>query len=527
MGIAVEGARVIEAEYFVEDEAGKAERARWKTLLDVHRLLDGTILEEALPKAFYLLGDRHNLQTCSLALLDEAAGEVRVTAAVGMSGRARLQGRYRPGEGIVGQVVETGRTIIVPRPQTDARYLNRTGAIGVTDEDDERAFVCVPVLAAGRPIGAIGALVRSRDPNELNATADLLAGVAATVSQALRWDRASRAQKESATASVRIAALPQKADLGSLVGTSGAILSVVEQALQVAATRTTVLIRGESGTGKELIAELVHRNSSRAEGPFVKINCAALPESLIEAELFGHERGAFTGAHARRKGRFELAHRGTIFLDEIGEISLAMQAKLLRVLQEREFERVGGTETVRVDTRLIAATNKDLEAAIVAGSFREDLYYRINVFTMFAPPLRERKTDVLLLADHFVEKYARAYEKTVKRISTPAIDMLMSYHWPGNVRELENCIERAVVMCDDAVIHAHHLPPSLQTAEGSGTIPATSLTAAVAVLEREMLIDALKTTEGNQTRAAKLLQVSERIVNYKVRKYGIDCARFA
>jgi Nif-specific regulatory protein len=196
------------------------------------------------------------------------------------------------------------------------------------------------------------------------------------------------------------------------------------------------------------------------------------------------------------------------------------------VLQEREFERVGASETVQVDVRLIAATNKDLEQAITAGAFREDLYYRLNVFTIFVPPLRERKTDILLLADHFVEKYARMHDKSVKRISTPAIDMLMSYHWPGNVRELENVIERGVVLCDDGVIHSHHLPPTLQTAEISGTVSANSLTSAVAALEREMIIDALKTTRGNQARTAKILQVSERIINYKVRKYGIDCRRF-
>jgi Nif-specific regulatory protein len=320
--------------------------------------------------------------------------------------------------------------------------------------------------------------------------------------------------------------IPHKADFGSLIGTSNALLTLVEQAIQVAPGKTTVLVRGESGTGKELIAELIHRNSSREGGPFVKVNCGALPETLIEAELFGHERGAFTGAVARRKGRFELAHEGTIFLDEIGDVTPATQTKLLRVLQEREFERVGGNETLRTDVRLIAATNRDLERAIAEGRFREDLYYRLNVFSIFVPPLRERKTDILLLADHFVEKYAGEHEKTVKRISTPAIDMLMSYHWPGNVRELENCIERAVVLCNDAVIHSHHLPPSLQTAEGSGTVPTGSLASAVAALEREMIIEALKTTRGNQTRASKLLQTSERIMNYKVRKYGIDCRRF-
>ena len=350
--------------------------------------------------------------------------------------------------------------------------------------------------------------------------------VAGLIGQALSHGAGPRRSREREIEGVRSVKVPHKPDLGSLIGSSDATLSMLEQALQVAPTRTTVLVRGESGTGKELVAELIHRNSPRADGPLVKVNCAALPESLVEAELFGHERGAFTGALARRKGRFELADGGTVFLDEVAEVTPATQAKLLRVLQERQYERVGGTETLRVDVRLIAATNRDLERALGDGTFREDLYYRLNVFTICVPPLRERRPDILLLADHFVEKYARDHGKVVKRISTPAIDMLMRYHWPGNVRELENCIERAVVLCEDAVIHSHHLPPTLQTAEDSGTMPGGSLKQAVATLEREMISDALKTTRGNQAGAAKLLQTSERVVNYKVRKLGIDCTRF-
>ena len=298
-----------------------------------------------------------------------------------------------------------------------------------------------------------------------------------------------------------------------------------EDMARVAGTSTTVLIRGESGTGKELIASSIHYHSSRAKKPFIKVNCAALPETLVESELFGHERGAFTGAESRKKGRFELASGGTIFLDEIGELSPAIQVKLLRVLQEREFERVGGTEPVKVDVRVVAATNRNLEAALAEGSFREDLYYRLNVFPIFIPPLRQRRADVLPLADHFVEKYAREHGKTIKRISTPAIDQLASYHWPGNVRELENTIERAVLMADGEVIHGHHLPPTLQTAEATGTVVNTSLGGAVAIFERSLIEDALKTTRGNRAKAARLLETTERVINYKVKKYGIDPAR--
>jgi Nif-specific regulatory protein len=298
-----------------------------------------------------------------------------------------------------------------------------------------------------------------------------------------------------------------------------------EEMSRVAGTNTTVLIRGESGTGKELIAQAIHYHSPRAKKPFIKVNCAALPETMVESELFGHERGAFTGADNRKKGRFELAHGGTLFLDEIGELSPAIQVKLLRVLQEREFERVGGTDPVRVDVRVIAATNKNLEKALGDTSFREDLYYRLNVFPILIPPLRARKADVLLLADHFAEKYAREHLKTIKRISTPAIDMLTSYHWPGNVRELENAIERAVLLADGEVIHGHHLPPTLQSAEATGTVVSTSLGSAVEGFERSIIEDALKSSRGNRSKAARLLSTTERVISYKAKKYGIDPAR--
>jgi Nif-specific regulatory protein len=275
-----------------------------------------------------------------------------------------------------------------------------------------------------------------------------------------------------------------------------------------------------------MIAHAIHYNSLRASKPFVKISCAALPNTLIESELFGYEKGAFTGAQSRKKGRFELADGGTLFLDEIGDLDLTIQVKLLRVLQEREFERLGGVETIKVNVRLIVATNKNLEEAIKRAQFREDLYYRLNVFTIFMPPLRERKPDILLLAEHFVEKFEREHNKRIKRISTPAIDMLTSYHWPGNVRELENVIERAVLICESNVIHGHHLPPSLQTAEGSDTVTRLSLTSAMEAYERDLIQDALKTVRGNRAKAAKLLDSTERIIGYKVKKYGIRCDRF-
>jgi Nif-specific regulatory protein len=295
---------------------------------------------------------------------------------------------------------------------------------------------------------------------------------------------------------------------------------------QVSRSETTVLLRGESGTGKELVAHAIHYASPRAAKPIIKVNCAALPEGVIESELFGHEKGAFTGAVAARKGRFELAQGGTLFLDEIGDLSPAMQIKLLRVLQEKEFERVGGVATIKADVRLIAATNRDLEDLIEKERFRQDLYYRLNVFPIHIPPLRKRRTDILLLADYFAERYSEQNHKKVRRISTPAIDMLMAYHWPGNVRELENCIERAVLLSDDEVIHGHHLPPTLQTAEASGTMPSGTLDATLERVEKELLVEALKSSRGNMAAASASLGITERIMGLRVHKYRIAARRF-
>jgi len=320
--------------------------------------------------------------------------------------------------------------------------------------------------------------------------------------------------------------LREKYDFSHIVGTSNPMRQVYDQVTQVARSNATVLLRGESGTGKEMIANAIHYNSLRSKRPFVKINCAALPDTLIESELFGHEKGAFTGADRSKKGRFELAEGGTLFLDEIGDLPLQTQIKLLRVLQEREFERLGGSETIKTNIRLITATNKNLEEAIAKGQFREDLYYRLNVFTIFLPPLRERKPDILLLAEHFLEKYEKEHGKRIRRISTPAIDMLMSYHFPGNVRELENAIERAVLVCDSNVIHGHHLPPTLQTAEVSGTVTKLTLSSAVEAFERDLIQDTLKSTGGNIASAARQLDSTERILGYKIKKYGIDTMRF-
>ena len=491
-----------------------SEARKLGTLLDVSQALVGNVsLHAGLSGVLTILARRCGAIRGAVALLDDRTRELQVRAGLGLSGPGS-ETRYDLGEGLTGQVAASGEPIVVPQVGRERR-----GA--------ELSFVCVPILLYRRPVGTLSIEIPYKPDREFERLLKFLRVVASMISQAVRIHRLLEAERHrlvSENAQLR-QELHQRYDFSNMVGASGPMRQLYEEMTRVAATATTVLVRGESGTGKELIAQAIHHHSSRAKKPLVKVNCAALPETLVESELFGHERGAFTGAESRKQGRFELANGGTIFLDEIAELSPGIQVKLLRVLQEREFERVGGTEAVRVDVRIIAATNRNLEKALADGTFREDLYYRLNVFPIFIPPLRERKSDVLPLADHFVEKHAREHGKSIKRISTPAIDMLASYHWPGNVRELENTIERAVLLADGEVIHGHHLPPTLQTAEASDTVVSTSLGGAVATFERSLIEDALKTTRGNRSRAARLLSSTERVINYKVKKYGIDPAR--
>jgi two-component system NtrC family response regulator len=315
-------------------------------------------------------------------------------------------------------------------------------------------------------------------------------------------------------------ALQERHRIEGIIGESGPMLEVLSMVRRVAPSEATVLIRGESGTGKELIAKAIHFGSPRARGPLVKVNCAALPETLLESELFGHEKGAFTGALTSRQGRFELANGGTIFLDEIGDLPLHLQAKLLRVLQEREYEKVGSSLAVKVNVRLLAASHRPLEALIKAGQLREDLYYRLNVVTILIPPLRERRSDLSLLIDHFLRRFAEKNGKTIRGLTHEARDILLRYDYPGNVRELENLVERAVVLTRDDVIGSGDLPLTVQDPEIADGDRETNLTVAVEALERRMIREALARSEGVQTRAAELLGMSERGLRYKLIKYG-------
>jgi len=508
--------------------AVKREVRELSLLFEISQILDASLdLRDVLGPVLNALAARMGVARSTLTLVNKETGELSIAAAHGLSASQQERGRYRPGEGVTGRVVQTGRPAVVPRISEEPLFLNRTGARKRLRKKDI-SFICVPIKLGNEVIGALSADRLFAEDVSLEEDVRLLSIIASMIAQAVRLRPTALEERQHLLEdNVRLRdELRERFRPANIVGNSRGMQAVYDLIAQVCKSDTTVLIRGESGTGKELVANAIHYNSPRASKPLVKVNCAALPESVLESELFGHEKGAFTGALAMRKGRFELAEGGTLFLDEIGDFSAATQIKLLRVLQEREFERVGGVTTIKADVRVIAATNRNLEALIESGKFRQDLYYRLNVFPIHIPPLRERKADILLLADYFVEKYAKANHKAVRRISTPAIDMLMAYHWPGNVRELENCIERAVVLSNDDVIHGHHLPPTLQTAEASGTVFSGTLQATLDNVERELLLDALKSARGNRAKAARALGISERLMGLRVKKHGIDARRF-
>ena len=483
-------------------------------LFEVSRLLvRHASLEEAMGPLLSLLADRAGLSGGMAALALSEDGEVRVTAVADPADSPMVSRRVDIGSGLLGRALSSVAPVEGPEG------------------------LAVPILLGG---AAVGALSFSSSQASRERTLSMAEAVASLVAEAhglrRRLARAAALGSEAegafsggshvVAASTEVFCADEGWAPAAIVGRSAPMRELFSLIDRVAGTETTVLVMGESGTGKELVARALHERSGRAKGAFVAVNCAALPESVIESELFGHEKGAFTGAQDQRRGRFELADGGTLFLDEIGELSLAVQAKLLRVLQEGEFQRVGGSSTIKTDARVVVATNRDLDKEVAEGRFRADLFWRLNVFPLRVPPLRERRSDIILLADHFAEKHGRRSGKPILRISSPAIDLLVTYHWPGNVRELENCIERAVILSTDSVIHAYHLPPSLQSADSTGTGPGSTLDASLARLERELLVEALKICRGNAAAAARRLGVTERRMGLALHRYGIDWRRF-
>jgi Nif-specific regulatory protein len=504
-------------------------------------------LQESLNNVVRVLTDMKKMENGTVTIVNPLTRELEIEIACGITATAQRKGKYKLGEGITGRVVATGEPVIVPRIGEEPLFLNRTGSRN-DEQKKKSSFICVPIKVTfesseqkvlaqdihDRPDNlSIGALSVDRYyDKEFGSQSEqdlrFLTIVSALIAQAVHRVQVINREKEALQQeNQRLRReLSAKNRLSDIIGNSSRMQEVFEMAHRVADSNATVLLRGESGTGKSLVAKALHHNSQRASKPFLVVNCSALPENLLESELFGHEKGAFTGAEQLKKGRFELAEGGTLFLDEIGEISTTVQIKLLNVIQERCFQRLGGSEVIKADIRLVAATNRNLEEAVLEGVFREDLYYRLNVFPVHLPPLRERRTDILLLAEYFLDQYSQENNKKIERISTTAIDLLIKYHWPGNVRELQNCMERAVLICDSNTISSVHLPPTLQSSDSVNIDSPLSLSGAVESFERELIIDALKHTNGNQTKAAARLETSLRIINYKIHNYGIDPKQF-
>ena len=454
----------------------------------------------------------------------------QIEASRGLDEAEKRRGRYHPGEGITGTVAASGRPALVKDISKDKNFLNRTGS---HKAGERAAFLCVPIRHHEQIVGTLS-IERNGGPGvDLESDLKLLEVIGNLTAEAVAVRKQEFEERETLeTENRRLReAIHRSANPGQIIGNCRNMQPIYQLIRQVAPTDATVLIRGNSGTGKELVALAIRQLSHRREGPFVTLNCAALPDTLIESELFGHEKGAFTGAQTRRTGRVEAADGGTLFLDEIGDLSPTSQVKVLRFLQERTYSLVGSNEEKRSDVRIIAATSRNLEELIEKGEYREDLYYRLNVFPIQLPDLAHRRCDILLLAEHFIAKYNLRHGKTVKRLSTPAINMLMAYHWPGNVRELENCIERAVLTASGEVILGHNLPPSLQTASSSGTglIPDESgdFKTLVDSFQRELIVEALKKEHGNMSAAARSLKLSPRMMHYKINRLGVNPDDFA
>lgn len=448
--------------------------------------------------------------------------DLLIEASHGLDAAEMRRGHYHVGEGITGHVAQTGRPHVIEDIAQDSRFLNRTRT---RKKDEKVAFICVPVIHLQQVIGTLS-IDRSVDEHtDLDRDLKLLeivGNIAGDALSACLQAHEERAELMEENEKLRSLLTHHP---GDLIGNCRSMLQVYEQIRQVSPSDATVLIRGSSGTGKELVARAVVHLSTRKDQPLITVNCAAMPENLLESELFGHEKGSFTGATSRRIGRAEAADGGTLFLDEIGDLSLQMQVKLLRFLQQKTFSRVGSNTEMHADVRFIAATSRDLERLMIENKFREDLYYRLNIFPIVIPDLAKRKEDIMLLAEHFLSTFNLKYDKDIKRLSTPAINMLMAYHWPGNVRELENCMERAVITAQDDCIYGYNLPASLQMPSDQpythGGEHQADLPTMVNSFERELIVAALKRSPSNMSAAARDLGISPRMLHYKMHRLGL------
>lgn len=521
----------LDMDYFVEEFShcftGECRVKMLPLLYKISQIItDSANLANALSIILGIMQQHLKMERGIVTLYDMHAENIFIHDSFGLTEEEQRRGVYTVGEGITGKVVETGKAIIARRVQDHPEFSDRTEA--QRSSKAKSAFFCVPIMRARKVLGTIAAERVYMNQRLLKQDVELLTMIATMIAPVVELyliENIDKVRLENENRRLKHA-LKERFKPTNIIGNSKPMQEVYELIHKVASTKATVLILGESGVGKELVANAIHYNSPNAEAPFITSNCAALPENLAETELFGHEKGSFTGALSMHKGCFEQADGGTIFLDEVGELSLTVQAKLLRVLQNRTFERVGGSKPVKIDVRIIAATNRNLAEMVEQGTFREDLYYRLHVFPITVPPLRERGSDVIALADYFVSSFSEENARHIKRISTPALNMLMSYHWPGNVRELENVMERAVILSDDDVIHSYNLPPSLQTSKESGTAFGLSLEDKVRAVEYEMIVEALKNTNGHMGEAAEELGLTRRMLGVRMERYGISYKSF-
>ncbi|MDD2700916.1 MAG: nif-specific transcriptional activator NifA [Sideroxydans sp.] len=495
-------------------------RAELETLYQVSRVLSHSLnFKQTLDGVLNALHEGVALDRGMVSLIDAATGELQVSLVYGVSDTVTEEVSYLPGEGVVGTILKTGNSIVVDCIMDEPRFLSRMGIY-----NPQGAFVGVPIRIGQKVVGVLAAQPAMGMADQLDEYRHFLEMVANLIGQSVRLSQ-EVAQEKLALAEERDGlrrTVRAQYGFDNIIGHTQSMRRIFEQVRLVAKWNTTVLIRGETGTGKELIANAIHYNSPRARNAFVKLNCAALPETLLESELFGHEKGAFTGAVAQRKGRFEQAEGGTVFLDEIGEISASFQAKLLRVLQEGELERVGGTKTIKVDVRVVAATHRDLEAEVEKGRFREDLYYRLNVMPLTLPPLRERMEDIPDIARFLVEKVSTQQGRTLS-LTEAALRVLMHHDWPGNVRELENCLERASVMTEGETIDRDAiLLTGIDEKISASRGPVQNVDLDDPHLdERERVIAALEQAGWVQAKAARLLDMTPRQIAYRIQTLNI------
>lgn len=484
-------------------------------------------IKDGLYQILEMMAKYIGMERGTITLLNKGSSEINIEEAYGLSKEEKARGKYKVGEGIIGKVVKSGMSVYIPRISDEPQFLDKTKARNKVNKEDV-SFLCVPIKHEKEVIGTLS--VDRVFNNNLSFEEDirLITIIGSMIAQALKarqeeLEEVERLKEENKRLQ---SALQMKFNPANMIGNGQAMQVVYNLISKVAPTTANVLITGESGVGKELVAKSIHFNSHRASKKLDEINCSGLSEAIIEIELFGQIAKDNDGRRKITKGIFERAHEGSVYLTDLAEVSLNLQGKLLQLIQDKKIERVGGKEKIEVDIRLIIATNKNIERLLEEGKIMEDLYYLLNVFPIYIPPLRERKSDIPQLIDHFIEKFNKEHRLNVKRISTSAIDMIMSYHWPGNVRELENCLERACILGSTGVIYGFHLPPTLQTPESSGAPERGPLQSVLAKVEKELIQDNLKLAKGDVGLAADNLGLTSRQMELRIAKYNINLKKY-